>query len=393
MSSSSWWCFLVVALLVSALVVTGTTTEDEVCEQDKNCFLPNCLCGSVTHPGNIPFDEVPQFVVLSFDSAVRDTNIDFYLKFKDFMNPNDCRITMTFFLSHLYANYPMVNELHRIGHEIGLHSVTSSDVENYWRPANESVWMHEMDDLRTIIENNAFIDKKHLKGWRAPYLELGGDEMFSALNELGLEYDCSWPTLRYTNWFGSNPIGALYTPSTTPASRTVSSDDALPRGTTGWVVPMIDLNDNTGEACAMLDNCNGNFNLNYLNNKAPFGIFSHYSWFLEGHLNGTDARETGYTRFLEWLSSKDDVYVVSVDRLLEWMKNPVPLSEVGTLDAFKCSADPRPDCVDPQEYTFSMEDNLPNSLDEVIMGSCTRPQPDYYPWLYNPEGDLNIPAV
>ena len=25
--------------------------------------------------------------------------------------------------------------------------------------------------------------------------------MFSALQQLGLKYDCSWTTLKYTNWF------------------------------------------------------------------------------------------------------------------------------------------------------------------------------------------------
>lgn len=48
------------------------------------------------------------------------------------------------------------------------------------------------------------------QGWRAPFLEVGGDEMYSAMEELGLEYDCSWPTLKYTNWYGSKPYGALW---------------------------------------------------------------------------------------------------------------------------------------------------------------------------------------
>lgn len=74
--------------------------------------------------GGLDLADVPQFVMLTFDDAVTALNSDFYLGFKDMKNPNQCRITMTFFLSHLYTDYTMVNELHRLGHEIALHSVT-----------------------------------------------------------------------------------------------------------------------------------------------------------------------------------------------------------------------------------------------------------------------------
>ena len=38
-----------------------------------------------------------------------------------------------------------------------------SDVSDYWRPANESVWMDEMEDLRKMIVKNANIPEKDLK--------------------------------------------------------------------------------------------------------------------------------------------------------------------------------------------------------------------------------------
>ena len=67
---------------------------------------------------------VPQFVILSFDDAINSINKKFYVSLKDMMNPNSCRITMTYFLSHLYTDYTYVNELYGLGHEISLHSVT-----------------------------------------------------------------------------------------------------------------------------------------------------------------------------------------------------------------------------------------------------------------------------
>ncbi|TOF84687.1 hypothetical protein CGJ15_26060, partial [Vibrio parahaemolyticus] len=112
-----------------------------------------------------------------------------------------------------------------------------------------------------------------------------------------------------------------------------------------WVMPMLDLMDDIGQPCAMLDGCQSvtdelltdanaveqffinNFNSNYYSNKAPMGIYMHQTWFNEG----SDARTVGLTRFLEWLSEKDDVYVVALDRVLAWMKNPVPLSQLTSL--------------------------------------------------------------
>ncbi|XP_071547694.1 chitin deacetylase 7-like [Panulirus ornatus] len=392
--------------------VTQDKEEPEECKQDENCFLPDCLCGSVHHPGDIPLEQVPQFVVLSFDDAITKDNYDFYLRFKNIKNPNKCRITMTFFVSHLYTNYSMVNELHRLGHEIALHSVThKSDVQNYWRPANESVWQREMDDVRDIIVENAKIPRNDLKGWRAPFLEVGGNEMFTALSEAGLTYDSSWPTLEYTNWHGANPKGALW-PYTLdyPSIQDCQLGRCPSKKFKGqWVMPMVDLNDNTGEACAMLDTCRSlddelltnpdavfyflkrNFNINYLNNKAPYGLYVHHSWFYEGTLNNSDARMEGYTRFLEWLSVMDDVYVVSLDRVLEWVRNPVPLSEINTIDTFRCQVfDPETTCPDVDENTFTQANNLPYGLREVIMATCTRPKPEFYPWLYNPYGTEDI---
>ncbi|MPC30174.1 hypothetical protein E2C01_023433 [Portunus trituberculatus] len=94
------------------------------------------------------------------------------------------------------------------------------------------------------------------QGWRAPFLELGGDEMFSALQQLGLKYDCSWTTLKYTNWF-EKPNQGLW-----PYTLDYNSPQDCPLGRCPkdtypgvWVMPMLDLNDNKNQPCAMLDTC------------------------------------------------------------------------------------------------------------------------------------------
>ena len=48
-------------------------------------------------------------------------------------------------------------------------------------------------------------------------------------------------------------------------------------------------------------------------------------------------------RFLEYLATVPDVYFVTVQEALEYVKNPVPISELETFKPFGCDHLPRPD--------------------------------------------------
>lgn len=67
---------------------------------------------------------VPQMITLTFDDAINNNNMDLYqLIFDGRQNPNQCNIKATFFVSHKYTNYSAVQEMHRLGHEIAVHSI------------------------------------------------------------------------------------------------------------------------------------------------------------------------------------------------------------------------------------------------------------------------------
>ena len=51
-----------------------------------------------------------------------------------------------------------------------------------------------MSDLRKAISHFANIPKEDIYGMRAPFLQIGGDNMFQMLQDKGIEYDCSMPT-------------------------------------------------------------------------------------------------------------------------------------------------------------------------------------------------------
>lgn len=67
-----------------------------------------------------------------------------------------------------------------------------------------------------------------------------------------------------------------------------------------------------GDACANPDNAEDvykmllkNFERHYNSNRAPFGLFYHAAWFTTQHYR------KGYMKFIDYINSKDDVYMVT----------------------------------------------------------------------------------
>lgn len=94
----------------------------------SQCQLPDCFCsedGTVI-PGDLPARDVPQMITITFDDAINNNNIELYKEIFNGKrkNPNGCDIKATFFISHKYTNYSAVQETHRKGHEIAVHSIT-----------------------------------------------------------------------------------------------------------------------------------------------------------------------------------------------------------------------------------------------------------------------------
>ena len=63
---------------------------------------------------------------MTFDGAVNFNNFDSYMKIfsKKFKNPNGCDIHGTFFVSHEYTNYYMVEKIANDGHEIAVGTIS-----------------------------------------------------------------------------------------------------------------------------------------------------------------------------------------------------------------------------------------------------------------------------
>lgn len=282
---------------------------------------------------------------MTFDDAVVTTNFPFYKdELTNRKNPNGHPISATFFVAHEYTDYSFVHELWEDGHEIALHSISHDYNQDYWRSLNQTGWELEVVDQRLQMSTLAAIPESDIKGMRAPQLQMGGDEMHRALHEAKFLWENSRPTLSYRNpgmWPYSNDY------KSTQDCRILPCAEGSYPGF--WTIPMIDLMSNEEIECSMADACipipvtpeetfgmlQKNFLEQYTGNRAPFELSIHAGW-VNGTGNETIAeRRKGYSQFLDYLATMDDVYIVSISRALEWIKTPVRLADVKDFKPFQ----------------------------------------------------------
>ena len=73
----------------------------ERCNPDV-CRLPDCFCGGKSIPGGFKPEQIPQFVLLTFDDAINGINKEFFSKlFNERYNPNGCPIKVYIILQKI----------------------------------------------------------------------------------------------------------------------------------------------------------------------------------------------------------------------------------------------------------------------------------------------------
>ncbi|XP_014667593.1 PREDICTED: uncharacterized protein LOC106809132 [Priapulus caudatus] len=105
----------------------------EPCDTER-CRLPDCRCSGSSIPANLTVNEVPQIVMLTWESALRVQDQSHIIEglLKKIQpnrrrelrrNPNGCPFSMTFFVEHQFTNYALAQYLYANGHEIATMSV------------------------------------------------------------------------------------------------------------------------------------------------------------------------------------------------------------------------------------------------------------------------------
>ncbi len=347
------------------------------------CQLPNCHCASTSTPGGLSGKETPQIVTISIDDGLRDLDYTTYYSpvFNGRKNPNGCPIGLTYFTSHYYSDYSLMEHAYHVdAAEFADHSVTHREPTTWWENASEEEWTHEIMDQRSIIGLWGGVPEEEVRGWRSPFL-VTSETQLKVLHENKFLYEASmgtstnyWPfTLDY-----KSPI------CNSPATCPVNSYPGL------WIVPTVLYKQSSGYPCAMLDACTApvseedwmsffeeNFEVHYSDNRSPFGIYSHSSWFFQGQ-----ARVNALTKFLDKLAGMKDVYIVTHKQMLDWVRSPTPLEKIGEFESWKCPPRPAPRC----DYTTPPCLMTYPNASNAILKTCSAPCPVNYPGYGNPEG-------
>lgn len=178
-------------------------------------------------------------------------------------------------------------------------------------------------------------------GWRSPNLKTAGDDQPRVLKELNYTYDISLTYDRDTNYPFPFTLDFGYPyPCKIPPCPSTKHPGF-------WEVMVHTLTDpNTGGPCAYVDSCRpegedaaleymwSNFLTTYENQRAPFGLNMHAAWYaFPGTLQAT-------RRFIEKLLITPDVYIVNVRQMMEWMRNPVDLSQIKSFRPWGCGQSP-----------------------------------------------------
>ncbi|XP_077546076.1 chitin deacetylase 7-like [Haemaphysalis longicornis] len=371
---------------------TSAPTAGTGKREDKVCKLPGCVRSSRAPPAGLRVDDMPQFVILTFDDAVNALNMALYREILGNSTRknkrNGCGITATFFVSGDYLDYRAVNELHSWGNEIALHPISRRTDLSYWRSINVTQWEREVLDQRAMLVAFANVPASDVTGFRGPFLFTGGDQGFSMLHK-HFRYDSTLvhprvraelPVYPYTMDFGfRRSCNVLPCPQGSyPGLWEVPINVFFPTPSTGDV------------PCAVAEGClpqpvtandtfeyfKSNFDQFYTTNRAPFPVFLH-----EGYLRHPE-RKAGYLRFVDWLVEKDDVHLVTVSEVLRFMESPKRLSDyqkrpcTGRND--RCTST----C--PRPMTCSYKNTPPGG--ERYMRTCSV-CPKNYPWVKNPLGN------
>nr|CAG4642322.1 EOG090X01LY [Evadne anonyx] len=309
------------------------------CSMD-DCLLPDCFCGGDSIPDEIPVRSVPQIVLLTFDDGVNDRNEKLYddLFKNGRTNPNGCPISATFYVSHEWTDYSLVRNLYAAGHEIASHTISHSFGQNF----TAKQWAREAVGQRDLLAAYAGVRVEDVRGLRAPYLSIGGDQMFKVLHDTNFTYDSSMPILE--NKVPSWP----YTLDYKMPHECVIPPCPINSYPGVWEVPMVmwnSLGEREEQKCSMGDDCYypddayyvkmtlmHNFERHYKSNRAPFPVYFHSTWFDRG-----ENYQRGFTAFLDEILKMDDVWVVTSWKALQWMRDPTPLSKIFQFQPFSCN--------------------------------------------------------
>ncbi|RUS16248.1 hypothetical protein BC937DRAFT_91448 [Endogone sp. FLAS-F59071] len=340
----------------------STGSSPYVCDP-KTCVAPACFCASPDPPGGLNGSTVPQFVTITFDDSIQSALLPTaYKMLGAAKNPNGCPALGTWFVSIQWTNFSLVEDWYAAGNEVADH--TWSHVGS---PPSE-----EISACKAALNAYAGIPRGRIQGFRAPFLNytLG---TLTEIGQQGFLYDSSataviddafWPYtldngLANDCWSGVCKPGSLKLPGV-------------------WEIPMHSIVDDTqtaqlmdvylaGTSSNVTNWYNTNWMRHYNGKRAPFGIYVHPTHLTNfAGLPDTSSYLNTMTSIISSLASHQDVWFVTNQQLLQWMKNPVPASQLASQPYMQC-AQP----VISHEICNGLSDTHSGDIDQNLLQSCS----------------------
>ena len=92
-------------------------------------------------------------------------------------------IAATFFVSHEYTNYCEVQDLYSQRHEIGDNSISRLLPSSWSANATQEGRREEILGMRDILRKWGNVTAEDVKGYRAPYIQVGVNMEFKVLKD------------------------------------------------------------------------------------------------------------------------------------------------------------------------------------------------------------------
>ncbi|KAG2153541.1 uncharacterized protein EDB93DRAFT_1271329 [Suillus bovinus] len=232
-----------------------------------------------------------------------------------------CPIKMTYFTSLNYTNYTLVTD---------------------WRTHDGSPPADEINGNIIALNALAGIPLDVIQGFHAPYLNYTA-ETLQLLANIDFMHDSSSASLIPVTDPGTDAYWP-YTLDNGLANDCLTVEGickVLPKIPGLWEIPMYAFFDNLGiDVLSMMVLHLKTFTDHYTGNRQPISLYTHPIHLLTTY-PGVDPPNSTIqmtNEYLDWVQmQQDDVWIISNKKLLAWVRNPVPVSELDSFEPLKCS--------------------------------------------------------